>query len=64
MPVVPVTLSPLAPGKGELIRPFIDGIVSGADSRGPAQHEFNVISACVAADRALHAVEPAVIHYA
>jgi len=54
-PAVPATaldLSPLPATKGDLIPAFVQSILDGADPGPAAQHEFDVISACIAADRA------------
>lgn len=44
---------PLPASKGELILKFVEGILNGKDTTLETKHEFDVISACVAADRAL-----------
>jgi predicted dehydrogenase len=49
-PARPLDLAPLA-GKGELVPAFLDAVASGGD--GGAQHELDVVCACIAADRAL-----------
>jgi predicted dehydrogenase len=38
--------------KGELIPPFVERILAGADGRAEALREFDVVIACAAADRA------------
>ena len=55
VPPTPLTLSALPGTKGDLIEGFVEGILKGDDPIRPAQREFDVISACVAADRALAA---------
>ena len=45
-------LAPLPASKGDLIPGFIQSVLDGNRSGAQAQHEFDVISACVAADRA------------
>lgn len=45
-------LAALPASKGHLIPSFVDAIVSGADTRAATQHEFDVISTSVAAERA------------
>jgi len=50
-----VNLSALPASKAELIPYFVEGILSGRIMHDEMQHEFNVISACVAADQALEA---------
>ena len=45
-------LSPLPPIKGALIPPLVDAIAQGDDGRARTRHDFDVISACLAADRA------------
>ena len=55
-PSVPSTkldLAAVPASKGELIPSFIDAILKGTDTRDQTQHEFDVISACLGADRAL-----------
>jgi predicted dehydrogenase len=55
-PAVSVTsldMSPFPASKGELIPEFMRAIRSGADTRHQTQHEFDVISACVAVDQAV-----------
>ena len=49
----PIHLSTLPAAKGDLIPDFVQGIVEERDTRNQTQHEFDVISACVAADHAL-----------
>jgi predicted dehydrogenase len=48
----PLDLSALPASKGDLIPAFVDRILRGCDSAAETQHECDVISACVAADRA------------
>jgi predicted dehydrogenase len=66
-PAVPATalanLSPLPASKGDLIPPFVDAIVAGSNGREAAQHEFDVISVCVAADAAVAASQPIAVEY-
>jgi hypothetical protein len=50
-------------GKGDLIPPFVDAIRSGRDRDAQIRHELAVITACVAADRALATGEIARIDY-
>lgn len=50
---VALDLAAVPASKGALIPAFIDSIGSGRDARPEIQHEFDVISACVAADQAL-----------
>ncbi len=47
----------LPASKGDLIPAFVDRIVSRLDPAAAAQHDFNVISACAAADRAARSGE-------
>lgn len=49
----PVDLPTLPADKGVLIPEFVEAIVTGADGRKATQREFDVISVCAAADRAL-----------
>jgi predicted dehydrogenase len=46
-------LDPLPAVKAELIPDFVSGILAGEDVRQAMQHELDVISACVGAQRAL-----------
>ncbi|MDQ3336703.1 MAG: Gfo/Idh/MocA family oxidoreductase [Myxococcota bacterium] len=55
--------APVAATKGDLIPAFVDGILDHADPAPVARHEFDVITACMAADRALAAHEPLAIEY-
>jgi len=56
LPAVPAT-------KGALIPLFVERIQGGRDTRAETQHEFDVISACVAADQALATGERVEIPY-
>ena len=56
--------------KGHAIKPktegqkrYIDAILKNADTRDQTQHEFDVISACLGADRALAAAKRVAIEY-
>jgi predicted dehydrogenase len=51
-------LAPVAATKGDLIPAFVDAIRAGADPAPAAHHEARVISACLAADRALATATP------
>jgi predicted dehydrogenase len=53
----------VAASKGELVPPFVDAIIAGADPAPAARHEVDVIAACIAADRALAAAQPQPIEY-
>ncbi|MCU1282795.1 MAG: hypothetical protein JWM53_6341 [bacterium] len=55
--------SPLPASKGDLIPGFIEAIRTGRDPNAQIRHELAVISACVAADRALATGESARIEY-
>jgi predicted dehydrogenase len=59
----PVELASLPASKGALIPDFVAGILSGADPRAAAEHEFDVIAACIAADQALAIGKPIEVHY-
>jgi predicted dehydrogenase len=52
-PSRPLDLSPLPPSKGALIPRFVQSIVGGCDGAAETQHEFDLMSACLAADRAV-----------
>ena len=55
--------SPLPVSKGELIPPLVEAIRAGTDSAPAAQHDFDVISACLAADAASRDSERKDIEY-
>jgi predicted dehydrogenase len=59
----PVDLAPLPASKGVLIPEFVAGIRAGADPCAAAEHEFDVIAACIAADQALAIGKPIEVHY-
>jgi predicted dehydrogenase len=56
-------LAPVAANKGDLVPGFIDAIAAGADPAPAARHELDVITACIAADRALATNQPTAIEY-
>jgi predicted dehydrogenase len=56
-------LAPVAATKGDLIPHFLDDLVAGRDPAPAARHEYAVISACLAADRALATAQPQPIEY-
>ena len=65
-PSLPVTLldvPALPASKGELIPDFVSKVLKGEDARAEAQHEFDVISACVAVDQALRTLHSVNIEY-
>jgi predicted dehydrogenase len=51
----PINLPTLPASKGALIPDFIQAIIGDKNKSVPAQHEFDVISVCVASDQALAA---------
>lgn len=53
----------LPPSKGELIPGFVKAILTDEDPRHHAQREFDIISACVATDRAVASAETIKIVY-
>jgi predicted dehydrogenase len=55
--------APKAANKGDLLPPFVDAILAGVDPAPAARHELDVITACIAADRALAAAQPQSIEY-
>jgi predicted dehydrogenase len=57
-------LPPLPASKGDLIGSFVGGILAGGDARESIQHELDVISACVCAQRALQEGGAVDIEYA
>lgn len=58
-----LNLSPLPQSKAELIPYFVEGILSGRTMYEEMQHEFDVVSACVAADHALGAACSVEVEY-
>jgi predicted dehydrogenase len=59
-----VGLSPLPATKGDLIPAFVQSIANGKnDMQAQTQHEFDVISCCVAADDALASMKSQTIQY-
>jgi predicted dehydrogenase len=64
VPARPLELDPLPPSKGALVPAFVDAVVGERDSGVGAEHEFAVIAACLAADRALAAGEAVAVDYA
>jgi predicted dehydrogenase len=58
-----IELAPQPAGKGDLIPGFIESIVAGRGRDAQIQHELDVITACVAGDRALASGEMARIEY-
>jgi len=61
--VRPLDCAALPGTKGDLIAPFVGVIVAGCDPRPRAQHEFDVVRVCAAADRAARTEEQVVIEY-
>ncbi|WP_204106223.1 MULTISPECIES: Gfo/Idh/MocA family oxidoreductase [Spirulina sp. CCY15215] len=59
-----VALNPLPVSKGDLIPPFVSAILANRDTKDLVQHNFNLISTCIAADRALSTHSPVKIEYA
>ena len=59
----PVLWASLPAAKGDLIPGFIEAIRTGRDRDAQISHELAVITACVAADRALNSGENARIEY-
>lgn len=59
----PLDLSALPVSEGDLIPDFIQAIIEEADTKAQTQHEFNLISACVAADRAVATASSVPIEY-
>ena len=57
------SLPMLPPSKGQLIPSFIEAIVSGVEPCPAAQREFDLMSVCLAADRALANAAPTTIDY-
>ena len=55
--------APVAAHKGDLVPHFIADILAGADPAPAARHELDLITACIAADRALATAQPTPIEY-
>lgn len=53
IPAERLDLAPLAASKAELIPEFVRCVVEGGADHQSIRHELNVVSACIAADRAL-----------
>jgi len=58
-----IDLDPLSAGKGELLPKFVKAIQSGSDTAEIAQHNFDVISICVAADESIKSQHEVAINY-
>jgi len=63
IPARPLALATLPDSKGALIPGFVQGIVDEQDPSEGARHEFDVMTACLAADRALAAGRATRIEY-
>jgi len=63
VPTARLDLAAIPASKGEMIPIFIDAILKNADTRDQTQHEFDVISACLGADRALAVAKRVEIDY-
>jgi predicted dehydrogenase len=55
--------APTAANKGDLLPSFVDALLTGSDPAPAARHEFDVIAACIAVDRALATQQPLSIEY-
>ncbi len=53
IPERPLDLAPEPEHKGALLRGFVDGILGGVDAEAALQRELDVVSVCLAADRAV-----------
>jgi predicted dehydrogenase len=53
VPPEPLDLAPLPASKAELIPEFVARVVKGNPEMGQERHELDIVSACIAADRAL-----------
>jgi predicted dehydrogenase len=58
-----IDLAPVASTKGDLLPFFLADILAGRDAAAAARHEYAVITACLAADRALATAQPQPIEY-
>ncbi len=58
----PVAENPLPASKGDLIPSFIDRVIGGGDSQD-TRHEFDLMAACIAADRAVDTAQTQTIEY-
>lgn len=59
----PMDFSPLPRHKGALIRDFIEAVARDSDMSAQTQHEFDVISTCLAAERSRAAREEVEVEY-
>ncbi|MEO8707158.1 MAG: Gfo/Idh/MocA family oxidoreductase [Kofleriaceae bacterium] len=62
-PVRVIDRAPVAASKGDLVPDFLAAIRAGSDPTAAARHEASVITACIAADRALATSQPQPIEY-
>ncbi len=58
-----LAMSPLPSTKGDLIPDFVEAILQSRDTAEETQHEFDVMSACIATDRALEQEDPVRVEY-
>lgn len=58
-----ISLAPLPATKGDLLPEFVHSILSGNDAGVQTQHEFDLISVCIAADKALQESESREVIY-
>jgi predicted dehydrogenase len=62
-PALTVDHAALPASKGDLIPAFVDAVLAGAAPVMSGQHEFDVVSACLAADRAVAAKQVERVNY-
>jgi predicted dehydrogenase len=58
-----VTLAPVPASKGDLIPGFVDSILAEGDVLQSGQHEFDLLGACLASDRALVTGQEETVEY-
>jgi len=62
-PARTIDLAPVAATKGDLVPFFLADVIARSDAAPAARHEYAVITACLAADRALATAQPQPIEY-
>jgi len=63
VPALPLELATLPASKGDLIPDFVRAIQNDRDTKVQTQHEFDIISICVAADQAADRGTPIEVEY-
>jgi predicted dehydrogenase len=63
VPAQPLNLATLPASKGDLIPDFVWAIQNGRDTKVQTQHEFDIISICISADKAVDRGTPVEVEY-